>query len=463
MTLRLRRLLYTISFILFFLTAPVLVLYTAGFRYDFRYNRVVETGSLVIRSNPEKADIYLDGQLYHQATPTIVNDLLPGKLELKVSKEGFHDWAQTLQISARVTAFEENIKLYPKNAPQTLIPGEIKDYWWNDKADKLVYLNSQNQLRFFNLLNKTDSLIFDLQKDALADLVWAPGNGAFLLTTAAGKRLNNFVIDPASGSQTNLNQIFGMRFTKLRWDENSSDALYGAAANGLYRLSLPLQTAKVIVAGPVTEFLIEKDRILLLEKGGRPGVAYVAARGFGDNATSRRILTLLGEGGGQFLKTNSGLIALYDQAGKRLDLIDPQQKYLLLSEPHTTLQNVSNIIFASGGDKMVYADGFAVYQENIHTPEEARRDLIIRYSSAIDNLNWADDESHVFYTNAGSLQIAELKSSTEPRVLKLVAGLAEVKKISYLPGLSAITYIDGAGLRYLSFSPPDARSPLLGD
>ena len=464
MTLRLRRILYTIFIILFFLSAPPLVLYTTGYRYDFRYGRVVETGSLVIRSQPENAEIYLDEKLYRAATPAIINNLLPGKLNLRVSKDGYHDWQQDLEITARVTAFEENIKLYPKKTPVTLVPGKVQNYWWNKKADKLVYLNRQGQLRLFNLLNKADSLILALGGGVLRDLAWSEQSDKFFLTVVEANKFNNFIIDPLAENKTNLNQLLGLRFNKLQWDPHSEDTLYGTAQDRLYRLSLPLKTAKIAAPGPVTQFLIEKDRILLLEKGGRPDVAYVSRRGRSENSTTERILTRLGENESEFLSTNSSLIAIYDQIAKKLDLLDPQDKNLLLWEPLTTLQNISNIIFSGDGGKMVYSDGFGIYQENIKSPTESNRDLIIRYSDPVADLLWADDEFHVFYLAAGSLRVAELKSSTEPRVLKLVENLAAVKEVHYSAALSALTYIDEqANLQYLSLSPQDGGSILFGD
>lgn len=464
MTLRLRRILYTTFIILFFLAAPPLVLYTAGYRYDFRYGRVVETGSLVIRSRPEKADIYLDEKLYRQATPTIINNLLPGKLNLRVSKEGYHDWIQQLEISPRLTGFEENIKLYPKKNPQSLLPDKAQNYWWNKKADKLVYTNAQNQLKLFNLLNKADDLILDLDKSALQDLDWSPHNDKFFLTTLAAGRLNNLVIEPLSGNAANLNQLLGLRFNKLQWDPNSPDTLYGLSQDSLYRLSLPLKTARIVNKSPVTQFLAAKDRILLLEPGGRPGVNYVSWRGLAENSAARRILTRRGEDKSQFLTTNSNLIAVYDESAGKLDLIDPEDKNLLLAEPMRTLENVTNIIFSAPGDKMVYSDGFGIYQENIGPIEETSRDLIIRYSDPVTSLGWADDEFHIFYLTAGSLRLAELKSSTEPRVLKLAEGLPESKKINFITPLGGLTYIDEEeNLQYLSLDWQNGRAALFGN
>ena len=127
MNLKTRRILYSIFVAIFFLAAPPLILYTAGFRYDFTYNRIVETGSLVVRSYPEKADIYLNGQAHTAQTPTIINNILPGKIKLLIAKEGYHEWEKDILVNARVTTFEERVTLYPRTEPQLFVGKRVAE------------------------------------------------------------------------------------------------------------------------------------------------------------------------------------------------------------------------------------------------------------------------------------------------------------------------------------------------
>ncbi len=117
MNLKTRRILYTAFTVLFFLAAPPLVLYTAGFRYDFKYNRVVETGSMVVKSLPSEASIYIDSVQSSEPTPTIINTILPGEINLLVSLSGHHSWEKKIDIKPRVTSFEERIKLFSISEP----------------------------------------------------------------------------------------------------------------------------------------------------------------------------------------------------------------------------------------------------------------------------------------------------------------------------------------------------------
>jgi len=62
--LPLRRAIY-ITFILgFLITAPILVLYTAGYRYNFKKSTVQKVGSISVKPSPSEADIYLDDKRF---------------------------------------------------------------------------------------------------------------------------------------------------------------------------------------------------------------------------------------------------------------------------------------------------------------------------------------------------------------------------------------------------------------
>ncbi len=83
-----RRLIYIIFILLFCLTAPILVLYTAGYRYDLKKWAIQKTGSLSVKPWPRDAEIYLDDKLQTGFRPddTLrITNLLPGKYKITIS------------------------------------------------------------------------------------------------------------------------------------------------------------------------------------------------------------------------------------------------------------------------------------------------------------------------------------------------------------------------------------------
>src|SRR3989338_2860476 len=61
-----RRAVYVFFIIVFLIVTPLVVLYSQGYRYNFKRGKVQKTGILIISSIPKSADIYLNNQLVTQ-------------------------------------------------------------------------------------------------------------------------------------------------------------------------------------------------------------------------------------------------------------------------------------------------------------------------------------------------------------------------------------------------------------
>ena len=55
--LALRRTIYILFIVIFLIAAPLVVLYSEGYRYNLKRGKIQKTGILIISSLPKKADI----------------------------------------------------------------------------------------------------------------------------------------------------------------------------------------------------------------------------------------------------------------------------------------------------------------------------------------------------------------------------------------------------------------------
>lgn len=94
----------------FVIIAPITILAALGYRYDFSQHRLERTGTLMVRTQPKGARIYLNGKLSSEKTPAVIRFLPPGDFEVKVEKEGYRTWQKRFTVMVdRVTAvFPEN-------------------------------------------------------------------------------------------------------------------------------------------------------------------------------------------------------------------------------------------------------------------------------------------------------------------------------------------------------------------
>lgn len=472
MTLRLRRIIYSTFIAVFFLAAPPLVLYTAGFRYDFKYNRVVETGSLVVKSYPEGATVFLNGEPYKQRTPTIINTILPGEVRLLVSREGYHPWEKTVAIHPRVTTFEENIRLFADARPETIIPGTIVDYWWNAKQDKIAYINNKGELRLYNTLNNADALVANLSGKTLHSLAWSPQADQFIISRGAAGASEHFVVDANDPENfQNLSVITGLKLTNLTWDPATKNTVYALSEGSLYRILLPLKTARLVLRGPVINYHAEKNRILILEESASREHIYVSWISPTAPETIHRVSerTASQSTNDSFVPTNSHRIALFNQATKTLTVIDPTIGAALGERNDLAIAPVAYATWTKDGERLIYADRFAIYQHAFTgpitvLPTRNAHQLVTRYSEPIRELALADDERHIYYTTGETVRVNELAQGAETRSIKLFEGDSSIAKPRLVAAKRSISFIDSNGsLQILPVELSESRTFFFGN
>ncbi len=140
-----------IAFIaLFLVTAPLVVLYTAGYRWNEKKVRLEKVGLIFLRSRPSYAEIYLDGVLRSERTPARLRSLLPSTYDVKVTKKGYTSWEKNLPVGSALTTFAESVVLWKQSAPQKLAADETlsqSEQVELDRAKPLVFAANNETLR----------------------------------------------------------------------------------------------------------------------------------------------------------------------------------------------------------------------------------------------------------------------------------------------------------------------------
>ncbi|MBI5465025.1 PEGA domain-containing protein, partial [Candidatus Gottesmanbacteria bacterium] len=73
----------------------VVIAFGRGYRPDFSKKTISPTGLLVATSDPDGAQIWLDGNLKSATNTTLT--LPPGWYTVKLLKEGFHPWEKKMK------------------------------------------------------------------------------------------------------------------------------------------------------------------------------------------------------------------------------------------------------------------------------------------------------------------------------------------------------------------------------
>ena len=225
MTLRTRRIIMFSFIAIFFIAAPLLLLYTSGYRYNLKRGKIIKTGLLVIRTTPKDVNVYLDGQLQPRQ-PTLldtyeqrITDLPPKKYLLEIKKDGYFDWRKNLEVRPNQTTFAKTVLLLKKNTPWSILEKQViltkispdkkrLALAANNEKQDLVYIYSTNSDNLENIPLKINS-------DKINNIEWSDSSKKIIIRTAKDiyiynlenrvtKSLKEIIIDNLHNSKINI-------------------------------------------------------------------------------------------------------------------------------------------------------------------------------------------------------------------------------------------------------------------
>jgi len=156
MTQQARRIIFSITILLFAVATPLILLYAWGYSFDWQTKRIALTGGLYLKSTPDDAKIYLNDKLSGE-TNTLVRRLAPKEYQVKIVKDGFHPWTKKLKVESKIVTDARNILLIPFE-PKVEIVNEVlpenfslQDFISQNESDSIFYIQVPSYI-----LYKTD-------------------------------------------------------------------------------------------------------------------------------------------------------------------------------------------------------------------------------------------------------------------------------------------------------------------
>jgi len=141
---RIRAFLFYLSVFVFLIGLPFILSFALGFKFDTRSFKFTKTGIIAIKTQPSGASVYLDNSLLHDKTPLTINELIPGKYNLKIELEKYYPWAGEVEVYKRQVTRLEKIILFPLRSNIKQLNKEQLDIFWIDEPDKAVYYIDQD-------------------------------------------------------------------------------------------------------------------------------------------------------------------------------------------------------------------------------------------------------------------------------------------------------------------------------
>lgn len=385
-----RRVYFIIIIVVFLVIAPLLLLYATGFRYDFQKNKIVQVGIISLETKPRSASIYLNDELLKKKTPTVINNLLPGRYSLEIIKNGYHPWRKTINVQSGLAVVYPDIKLFKKVTNTTEIDQNVILASVSDDSKRLAYI-SQDNLKVINI-NDLKSVFNKKITESVSRILWSPDAVKLLLELK--NRDDYLLIDLNKESVNYLSEIIGLTVKNIKWGPKNNKIIYGIDNSSLFQINLETKERKKIIDSIITDYSIINNTILFVEQ--------FLVKKINLNEPSEEILILELNRGAKprFLRKNHSIIPLLNTDNHKLYLINQ-----LTNEYQVINERVDHAQWSKDMDKLLLYNKAQLWALDINKDKEY---LLLRTSQTIDEAHWHPSNNHVIASHNQQLEVIEL-------------------------------------------------------
>jgi hypothetical protein len=370
MTLKNRFMIVGLGMIVFILITPVIILYALGYKLDLQARQVVKTGSLIIFSRPEKAQIYIDDTLQAKKTDGTIRFLLPGDYNVKVSKAGYQSWTKRLNVKSSLVTWANHEREFITLFYEQPIVSQNKEVSQSAISimERKAVASEKGRLSEYD----PDSGEFKSMSTALPTLP-AP------ITFSNKSHLYYWMRYPSASFFT-PEQLAAAR--QLQANESYATALVGSD------LMVVKNNVASAYSGNVSGFILENEHLWYVQDNQVKHVNL--AMGIIDPVTTLHYSPF----NSIILRGNSHLFLVLDQTlyalNDKLEEVQRGVSYAYWDEP------TSRLVVATSNEALLF------------DPVSFKKDLIIRSSTAITQPIVNKETGYLFFLNENKLKAIEL-------------------------------------------------------
>lgn len=224
----------------FLVVAPLLALYSMGYRYHWGKHRFEQTGLILVDGTPQDARVLVDGIVRAAHLPAHIGGLGPNEYRVRVEREGYHPWERRLAVVGGQTTFADSVVLFRTGDPSLALPGSTGAFAVSADGTWAAVVRAREGFDELWLAPLADVpveyaivLRVPSRRDAPMALAWAP-RGAQLLVTTPTDTLH---VDPREPmTPHSLRAVLGRPPTTAQWELASDDAIIAVAEGRLHRI-----------------------------------------------------------------------------------------------------------------------------------------------------------------------------------------------------------------------------------
>lgn len=435
-----------LSVIAYFALSLVVIFYSFGYKYDIENKKTIQTGAILVKTNPQNVSLYINGKLFKN-TKTISNlfddfirieNLLPGAYNIKIKKDNHFVWEKNLNVkSGNITEIKNIVLLKKDYKKNELLPIKTdlgsKNIWFGDNNSKIVYKNKTKEglnIMIFDLKNKNQELVVDLEKLRstenkndynLDDVIRFDNDKKIMIKTNGSGSCFYYIIDLEEKNKIyNLNHIFEKNCQmKYQYDfDLKDDSMLYLKNNVLYEFFYKRSLSKKILIN-ISSFLSINSYIYYLKMDNNR----LYYTDYNDPSNIKKILAMPDDfdfgSSSKIIGSGENTYLILSGSGKL---------YFIGSNNNVSLINssVKNAYFSNDGERIVYYNNNEIWiyyiKEKISQPpkKEFANELVTRYSGNISNIFLYKDEEHLFYKEGNIFKFTELDDRDKKNVFDVL-------------------------------------------
>ncbi len=457
--------LYFCVFIFFFLLGIVLF-YSFGYKYNIEEKKTIQIGAIIIKTYPEKVDIYKNDFLYKN-NKTIANlfsdfvkidNLKIGRYNIKMKKEGYFNWEKNINVKGGTVTELKNVVLLKKNYNKNIILSKIginpdeNNIWVNNKKNKIAYKKENVEilsLAIFNFDKNEEKIIADFNKApfnriqkgySLDNVIFSEDDTKIILKIAATNKTIWYLVD-----MENKNRIYDLtavlkenKEIKNGWNFFFGKSLFYIKNNILYKFDYSKMFSEKILED-VNSFLIQNDHIYFFNSNDNE----LHCIDINNLADIRDIAAMPEDFNSKLLakiiRTNKNTYLILSSFGK-LYFINNRNKASLINS------SVKKANFYYNDERIIYNNDHEIWiyyiKEKISQPskKEFTNELITRFSGNISNIFLYKGEEHLFYKEGDVFKFSEIDDRDKRNIFEIMK--IDNDNIFYLKDINSLYYIE---------------------
>lgn len=388
----------------FIASAPLVVLYTKGYRYNWKKYKVEKTGILRIETEPAGAHIFINGEPRKQRTSASFFRLLPEDYRVELRYPGCLNWEKTLAVNSGETTFARGVRLILDDIPTLSSRLDAGNGVFSPDGDMFAFLRTGDdwmELGTYDTETDKERLLARFGSDKYSDMEmeWSP-TGRYLLLGAveSGRRRMILYRTDEPYGVIPLYTILPPRQTHPHWS-GAGDMLTVNTNAGSYSFDPSEGRAEPLTLSMmVQDVILEGDNLFVLRRSGE---AVTLERARKDSLMDAQTILSIPDGKYSFVKIKNDRVLISDDNTGDSLLIDASGGRILGKYPANRLSLKKG---AGDWSRALLWNDFEIYTLNAETGE---RTLLTRVSTPLTDAQRLPESDMIIYSTDSSITVIE--------------------------------------------------------